>query len=199
MRLALAVLGIASTATAQPLNYFYLNVASKVSPANPITHVELWCAFDPAAYAYAGANLTLFGDPSGDFFNLYSPVVQGPCDPTPCEGIPSNGNVIMMKPGQLHFPPLMLYAKTDNPILVWTADWTTQDFTPRSITIRTESTQFFLYTDPLGTSASYLSSLQEASSLIHVIPAPATCLLLPVLTLRRRRYAPPESTYHRTP
>lgn len=179
------IAGIAASASAQNALSFVFPGGNQVSPGGTLK-VELWAAFDPGQYAFAAAALGVNGDPTGDFSNPKTPFTSLPQVP----GTPAGGNVTGIQTGQLHFPLAGILANTANPIKIWEADWTDNNFTARTVNLSSASTKFDLYINSNGTSQSFLSSLAEAKGTIEVIPAPASLALLGLGGLvagRRRR------------
>jgi hypothetical protein len=147
--------------------------------------VELWTAFsDPFFLAWAEyQGSILSSDPLGQWSNLSSPYAPYP---PATVGTPVAGGVTGIALGQIHAPPLGIYANTSNPIMLWSGEWSTQDLAPRTVSITTQTDELWIYT----TSAHALKVFPvEALSEIHVIPAPASAaaILVFAATMRRRR------------
>ncbi|MEZ6172564.1 MAG: PEP-CTERM sorting domain-containing protein [Phycisphaerales bacterium] len=91
-----------------------------------------------------------------------------------------------------HVPPVLI-ASTENP--AWTATFwfETTDFTPRTVEISTSSLTFGMFDTTTSINSTYLplSSVQETTLKIQIIPAPSSALALlagaGMLTVRRRR------------
>ena len=170
-----------------------IRTSSVVSPASPSTTVEIWAAWN---------------DPS----NSYCCFVFGNFDLVAQEGVLSSPSVLLLpnagwsQPGQVtgngeavrgvfvgqgielppHSPP--------NPILVWSATWTTTNFAPRSVGMWTENTTDFTVGKP---SLNILQLLQlfpdnfvPGVGGITIVPSPASAtpmVVVGALMLRRRR------------
>jgi hypothetical protein len=192
------VLMFGSVAIAQETGGWLIQTGGPVSPSNPVTTVEVWAWFD---------------DPSG----LRDAFAIGDLDMVAREGVFDNARVRIAAmrgsstpggdPGQALGPRVNdilvfqwwggagLLADTSNPILVWSAEWGTLDFAPRTINLFTENTSTFM----IGTNSShvgmntlelYPSGFQPGSGVIRVIPAPPASAPLAALIavgLRRRR------------
>ncbi|MFG0283973.1 MAG: hypothetical protein ACF8R7_06080, partial [Phycisphaerales bacterium JB039] len=72
--------------------------------------------------------------------------------------------------GQLHLAAVGIYADPSNPIEIWRATFTVTDFTPRTISLTTETGQFALY--PRIPETPQPRDWHEALHEIRVIPAP---------------------------
>ena len=185
--LAGAALGMAAMASASVTpNTYEIRVSNKVSPTEPSTTVEVWAEWDSDLfYAFAAAEWNLLGDTTGDF--------SGPAsafsDAGQTDGTPMDGNVTGIVTGQLQFPPGSLFADRSDPILIWSATWSTTDFTDRTVDLVTATARYSLYVDDTGLSSDVTSTVIEAVGEIHVIPAPASLALLGLggLAATRRR------------
>ena len=174
----------------------YLLLSSNtVSPTTPTTTIEVWATWtDPNAewvFAVGDYDLT-----AGD--GLFSNAVNVLNAPGSSTGVIA-GNVISGAiNGQLHIPPLGILGSRDNPILLATYDWTTTEFTPRSVGLDTGNTTHFeiawwnpkAYVNP---DPPYLRLFPHfftpGSGVINVIPAPAAwgVVALPLVAATRRR------------
>jgi hypothetical protein len=194
---ALGCLGVAPFSWAQtPQGGWLIDVVGgPVSPANPVVTVRLLAWFDPSFEAFAGGDLDLLGDPTGAFRDPALLPVQVPPAPQPSgtsPGTPSGGNVNGIITAQL-FVLGIIQPKFDNPLALWEASWTTEDFTPRSIILDTSGTTAFYLFDSRGRGTQlYPHAFAHGSGQITVVPAPATAAaaLIAVLAFRRRRGEP---------
>ena len=123
------------------INGTYLVTSSNtVSPSSPTTTIGVWATWtDPGAhYIFAVSDYDLTaGD--GVFSNPVN-VLNGPWSST---GVIA-GNVISGAVNrQLHIPSMGFIGSRDNPILLATYDWTTTDFTPRTVSLDTSNTTTF--------------------------------------------------------
>lgn len=166
----------------------YLLVSSNtVSPTTPTTTIEVWTTWvDPGAlFVFMAADYDLTaGD--GIFSNPVN-VLRGPGSST---GVIAGNIISGGRNGQLlnPIPPVWSH---DNPILLATYDWTSTDFTPRTVDLRTENTSVFVVFRPLwGTVDLYAQEFTPGAGVINVIPAPAAWPLAALLLVspgRRRR------------
>ena len=177
----------AGGAIAQTDGTFLLVSTNTVSPTTPTTTIEIWATWvDPGAdYVFIGADYDLAaGD--GAFSNPVN-ILQGPNSTT---GVIA-GNVISGAiNGQLHVP-FLFFGSPDNPILLATYDWTTADFTPRSVSLDTSNTMnFVVATFSTGFAVSlFPHEFTPGSGFIDVVPGPAAwfVLALPLAAAARRR------------
>lgn len=185
--LAGTALGVASAAHATvTANTYEIRVSNVVSPSQPSTTVEVYAAWDSDLfYAFAGNEWSLRGDTTGDFSGPASAFT----DPGQIDGTPVGGDVTDIVTGQLQFPSAGIFADTSDPILIWSATWSTSDFTARFVDLNTETDRYQLYLDDTGLSSDVTTTVLEAAGRIEVIPAPASLALLALggLTAIRRR------------
>jgi hypothetical protein len=76
--------------------------------------------------------------------------------------------------GQIHYPPA-IQANRDNPIALWEGTWTTGDFTPRDVGIRTANTDRYnwYYTGPTP-----WFPAEHGSASVAVVPTPGAAAAL---------------------
>lgn len=182
------VLGVAAFASATvTANTYDIRVSNVVSPSQPSTTVEVYADWDSDLYyAFAAAEWALRGDGTGDFSGPASAFT----DPGQDGGTPMSGDVMDIVTGQLQFPPGGIFADTSDPILIWSATWSTTDFTARTVDLATETARYNLYLDDTGLSVDVTTTVIEAAGQIEVIPAPASLALLGLggfVAARRRR------------
>ncbi|MGD1915479.1 MAG: PEP-CTERM sorting domain-containing protein [Phycisphaerales bacterium] len=182
-----AAVGMAAVASASVTpNTYEIRVSNVVSPSQPSTTVEVWADWDSDLfYAFAAAEWNLLGDMTGDFSGPASAFT----DPGQDGGTPMDGNVMDIVTGQLQFPPGSLFADTSDPVLIWSATWSTSDFTARTVDLATDTTRYSLYVDDTGLSSDVTTTVLEGAGAIEVIPAPASLALLGLggLAATRRR------------
>ncbi len=194
-QLALLTVFLAAPALAQFDGTYLLVSTNTVSPTTPITTIEIWATFVDPKFEWIFGNgdydLTAGG---GEFSNPVN-VLNGPNSST---GVIA-GNVISDAfNGQLHIPPLGFFGSRDNPILLATYDWTTTNYTPRSVSLQTSNTTSFLvalweippFPPPPGVTVQlFPGAFTPGSGVINVIPTPAAWLVLalPLLAATRRR------------
>ena len=175
---------------------YLLLSSNEVSPSSPTTTVEVWATWvDPKVeWVFANADYDLTAA-DGVFSNPVN-VLNGPGSSTGVLG----GNVISgAANSQFHIPQFGLLASRDNPILLATYDWTTTNFTPRTVSLDTSNTtafivawwdpQAYLIPDPPFPRNLFPWRFTPGSGVINVIPAPGAWLVLalPLLAATRRR------------
>jgi len=180
--------------TAQTNATFVFTSSNTVSPATPTTTVGIWATWDDLPlpeYLFSGADYDLTaGD--GLFSNPVN--VLQPLNILGTSAGTTVGNMVLgARNTQLHIPAgVGFFGNPDNPILLATYDWTTADFTPRSVRLETSNTTGFDVAALL--TGSILSLFPQAfapgSGGITVVPAPAAWFVLCVpmaMAMRRRR------------
>jgi hypothetical protein len=179
----------ASPAAASP-NTFVFTVSNTISPEQPSCTVTLWGAFFPKLYAFGESSTNvLTSDDAGGFSDpavLLDPLkLSRPGDVSP-DG-DSVSDVYIM---QLYIP-FSVYPSTSNPIALWSATWTTDDFSPRVVRLDTLSESYKVYRDDGELLEFFGTDFAEGSGLIQVIPAPGAAVVLfgVCATARRRRPA----------
>jgi hypothetical protein len=145
--------------------------------------VELWISFDQWAYAWElRLGDVACTDPTGAWSGVASPYANQPFHST---GTPVGGGMVDILVSQIHFPPAGFFANTDNPIMIWSGEWSTGDLTPRVVEIGTVTKMASVY---IFNGAVPLN-VAEASGEIVVIPSPVSLapLVLAAFAIRRRR------------
>ena len=189
---AAAAISLGSHAEAQTIQGGWeIRVSNVVSPSQPSATIEVWAWFDTVpgvSELFAGGDYDLTAGEAGW---LWSPWVFPLHSPGP--GVTIRGNsIIGLFPGQLHIPTLGIYGNPSNPIHVFSADWATSDFTPRTVSIITENTSIFAVYSQAGVSTTLsASAVVPGSGTIFVVPAPASLTALAIAfatcsTTRRR-------------
>jgi hypothetical protein len=148
--------------------YFFFTTTNKVSLSQPETTLTLWAAFDPELYAFAGSHTSILGFPdAGGFSDPTVLLLQDYyCDPGAVS--PGGDSILDISFLQLHNLG-GLYAQTDNPIALWSATWSSTDFTPREVAIATQTTDFRVYYTDIGVSKDYYGDdFAEAQGFISV-------------------------------
>jgi hypothetical protein len=183
---SLLTLAFASAAGAQSWEFTFSH--ETLSPENPSTTVMLWASFAPSDWAFAGADLDLHASEPG--WEPGSPerrLVQP--GQVPGEVTPDRRSITGIGVGQIYGTGF--HPDPDNPIEVWRATFAITDFTPRRITLSTDTEQFFVYPQDLGFgSPTEPRTPIDVEIPIQVIPAPAPLGLLGLAALaatRRRR------------
>jgi hypothetical protein len=186
-------LGLAGAAAGQNQWLFditYSDPAGVINSLDDTATVTLWAAWDPSAYAFDRGRLDSIADDPMDAGEWSDPVAILHADGSDggvIEGEVVTGIVVWQVDGYGGY-----FADTSNPIAVWTATWRTSDLSPRSVFLRTETDEFWLYVD-FGTYwIDVTDSVNEGAGAISIVPGPGAVpcvLLLPVMThgARRRR------------
>lgn len=199
-KLSLLMVLVAVPAFAQTDGTYLLVSTNAVSPTTPTTTIEFWATWtDPGVEWVFGAGEWVFG--AGDFdLTAGDGVFSNPVNVLNTRGTTTGviaGNVISGAVlGQLHFPTLGIIGSRDNPILLATYDWTTTDFTPRTVSLDTSNTNHFIVIlwdqnpmPPVVTVELFPHEFTPGSGVIIVIPAPAAWVVLavPLAAATRRR------------
>jgi hypothetical protein len=187
-----ALFALASVATAQQGGWLVTS-SNTVSPLQPTTTIEVWAWYDNPQNGLAFA-LGDFDFVAGDglFSNeqVYLPVF-GAGNPGSTPGTVNGSTVEGVLVGQL-FGMLGWFPNQDNPIRVWSADWTTTNFAGRAVNLDTSATTQFVLGD-ISTGATtqlYPQGFSPGTGIIQVVPTPASAVPMVVvgaLILRRRR------------
>jgi hypothetical protein len=190
----LATLLLAPVASAQVVGVT-IAIDQPVLQPGESTTITLLASFSAEDWALAGARLDLLfdglpGDPRDAFteFGLLRPFAA----PGTPERLDEQG-IKEILPGQLNFPPAMIYADPTNPIAFFEATFTAPLDAGGGyrVDLLTETSRFDVYIErELSTSESRMDVLVEGSAAIHVVPAPASTsaivLALGLLAPRRR-------------
>ena len=174
---------------------YLLLSSNEVSPSSPTTTVEVWATWvDPKVEWVFGSGDYDLTAGDGVFSNPVN-VLNGPGSSTGA----ITGNVIAgAANGQFHAPPFF-FGLRDNPILLATYEWTTSNFTPRTVSLDTSNTtafivawwdpQAYLIPHPPPPRHLFPWSFTPGSGVINVVPAPAAwvVLALPLAAAARRR------------
>ena len=196
IKLSLLMVFFAVPALAQTGGTYVLTYTNDVNPTTPTVTIGIWATWaDPARHFIFAVGTYDLTASDGVFSN--------PVNMNPKLGSTTGviaGNVITGAVlGQLHFPTLGIIGSRDNPILLATYDWTTSNFTPRTVRLETSNTQAFLvawWADaPGGFPRAGMSvplfphEFTPGSGVIIVNPAPAAwvVLALPLVAATRRR------------
>lgn len=186
--IAAAPLAICAGTEAQVLGSaaFTFPGGSVYSGGAPVA-VELWISFEPSAFAWEGWQGDISDtDPFASWNGLSSHYTSLPGGAI---GTPSSGSVVGISVGQVHYPPLGLFARTDNPIMIWSGEWSTMDLTPRTVEIETKTSKAAVYIMNGMTGVTLV--VQEGVGQIQVIPSPGSAAVflcsLGVVCVRRRR------------
>jgi hypothetical protein len=180
----LTVVAPLASALAQP-QYFFIEPSNTVSPEQPSVEIDVWAAFDPIYYAFAGAPFDIGSVPDEGMF--YDPRLPKNFYGDEGAATPDGDAMTNIVSWQYQYPPNM-YADTANPIMIWSCSWTTSDFTPRRVDVNLLATDFWVYFDVFG-QGGQVSYVPEALGYIQVVPDPgaAVLLVLGAFVPRRRR------------
>jgi hypothetical protein len=187
-RACVVVLAFGASALGQA-NQFEVVISNPVSPDQPSATVEVWAAFSPALYAFAKSRFDMLASADeGGFSDPFLPL-EFPGDYA--GDIPPNGDSVTgVNAGQVHMwnGP---YADTSNPILIWSATWNTSDFHPRTVSLATTTSEYYVYENAGGGADNFIDHFVEGEGFIEVVPAPGVLPLLgltsfPVIHRRRR-------------
>ncbi|MCH7792036.1 MAG: PEP-CTERM sorting domain-containing protein [Planctomycetes bacterium] len=163
------------------------------------TTISLWAIWvDPAMDWVIGAgNYDLNASETGWVAGAEVDVLEGPASSV---GVLAGASYTGASNGQLHIPIIGFIGVQDNPILYATYEWTTTDFTIRTIDLTTSGTfqfQVAEWGDPFGSPPTGGRTFQlwpddftPGSGSFEVIPAPSALALLGLgglVALRRRR------------
>ena len=154
------------------------------------TTVTLRAAWPPSQYAMAGIQTDLLISRGLDGWS--DQALVSPMDgPSTCAGVAAVGGFDDIIAGQLNFPPTGAPTE-DNPVAFWQATYTApaDPAAPFDIELSTITARFDVYVDRDSSEAlSFLDGLVEGQATIHVVPTPATALVLALglaATARRR-------------
>lgn len=154
-----------------------------ISPSQPSTRLRFLAAFDPRDKAFGSARWDVHATESGwsDPMMLLNPPFN--------LGTISGPSILGVVCGQVHFPP-KVFANPTNPLPVYEVTWSTSDFRPRDVDIRTQTDHYFLYT--FHGSRSAIPGLVEGRVTLTIIPAPSAWVILVAAFagMRRRRATP---------
>jgi MYXO-CTERM domain-containing protein len=183
----LSVAGLAAAASAQPSNAtFIIEASNDVSPGTPTTTITVSAAWDEQMeHVFSGANYDLVAS-DGEFTSADLILMFTGNNP----GTPAGSRVNGASIGQIHLPPAVP-GMQGNPMALASYDWTTTDFTPRTVNLSTENTTQFRVTPlPGGTTIDLLGGFTAGSGSFNVVPAPSALALLGLgglVAARRRR------------
>jgi hypothetical protein len=135
-RLAALLAAMCATAAAAQEGGWLIRTHGVATPESPTVRVEVWAWFEHVprvAELWASGNFDLMAaDGRWSTFDCPLPLACGSPHPWIIGNSIKGANV-----GQIHYPPWGLFGSADNPILVFTADWTADDFTSRAVPVET--------------------------------------------------------------
>lgn len=177
----------AGAACAQTNATYLITFDGQVTPQNPTMTVGLWATWvDPFQdYFFAQGNYDLSAG-EGLFLSGID-ILRGPGSTI---GVLAGNTVTGAFNGQLH-GFLGFLALKDNPILLATYEWTTRDFTPRSIVFETSGTTTFFVAEWAAMGGGLPTQMYPhqftPGRSVYVIPTPASAAILCVFSLMARR------------
>jgi hypothetical protein len=179
----LGLVGAAAVAHAQASNAtFILEASNDVSPAMPTTTITVSADWDEIfEHVFSGADYDLVAS-GGEFISANLILIFTGNDPGTPAGSRVNGAAI----GQIHLPPAVP-GVTGHPVELASYEWTTTNFSVRSIDFSTENTTQFRITPLAGMTISMMGSFTPGSGSFNVTPAPPAAALLGLLIAARRR------------
>lgn len=187
-----AAIGLGSHAAAQTIQGgFEFRVSNIVSPSQPTATVEVWAWFDNVpgvSEVFGGTNFDVVASDGDWSSNFFFPL--GQTEPPPFVGGSSINGVVA---GQLHLPQLGIFGDLSNPIWIFAAEWSTTDFTPRSVSLGTANTRNFVVAAwQTGALFQVWPNVIPGSGSITIVPA-SSLLVFPAsafaMAQRRRRRA----------
>jgi hypothetical protein len=147
----------------------FFTISNDVSPAQPSTTVTMWAAFDPQWYAFAYTQTEAWSAPDPGRLSdpevlIYQKFYCYPGDVAPDGESITHISIIQ------YDSILGQYAQPGTPFDIWAATWSTDDFTPRSVPIWTQTSKFYVYVDNNGTWQDFYGpDFVEAASFINVV------------------------------
>ncbi len=170
-------------------------VGGPVSPSNPTVTVNLYAAFPQLSpsTSYGQGDLAISStDPTGWFHGMTKGSGLGYCGGA-ILGVPNQaGGVDEL--GFFQIGVLGCAPNTYNPIHIWEAEWTTDNFKPRTVTLASFETTFFNVFLQAGNFFPdvflYPDKFEHGSGVIQVVPAPGSiaCIGAALVASRRRRF-----------
>jgi len=189
---AAVTVGLGTHAAAQTIHGgFEFRVSNIVSPSQPTATVEVWAWFDNVpgvSELFIGGNFDLVASDGDWSSNFFFPLGQP--DPPP---FVRGSSIIGVVAGQLHIPQLGFFGDPSNPIWIFAAEWTTTDFTPRSVSLNTTNMfNFSVAAWETGAPFQVWPNVIPGSGSITIVPA-SSLLVFPAsafaMAQRRRRRA----------
>jgi hypothetical protein len=183
----IAGLAVLSLGTISLADSIFFTVHNAVSPETPLTLVTAWAQFDEAQYAFASGAFEVHASEAE--FNAPYCLLDGP---GAFEGwtSPDGDEVTGIRVGQLHGLG-GIFADTSNPIALWQATWSTDDFTPRTVDLWTGlPTDWHLYVDESGEWQNFVDQVEPGFGTITVVPGPGAVSVVVgfgALAVRRSR------------
>jgi hypothetical protein len=187
----IAVLGVAATPAVCQSTFFF-EVSNVITPEQPSATVTLWATFDPQWFAFHRTLTDVFSEFDRGWFSDPLFLLDDPEGSSNAgEVSPDGDRVSGIFVTQLHIP-FNHFPDPSNPIPIWSAMWTTDDFTPRQVDLATESQSFWVWHEDGGRFDMFGVDFAEGSGFIEVVPSPggaAALLMAWAMAGRRRRAA----------
>ncbi|MEQ8844585.1 MAG: hypothetical protein RIB58_06995 [Phycisphaerales bacterium] len=167
---------LAGTASGQAIGAFF-EVSNDLSPSQPTATVTLWVPVPDDLYAVAAVAFDAFLDPAPDAAPsaAWSDPMRavGFDAPGTSDGVVSADGLAVLGalPGQLNFPAAGIFADPSNPIAVWSATISVDDFTPRGVDVRTDIRRSTFYVGD-SSAMSVDRAIGDARATVMVVPAP---------------------------
>lgn len=182
------VAGLAAVAAAQTgswsVSVSYGGGGTSVNPTNPVARIRVSAEFT-GAHAFAAGRFNVVATEAGWTGAQAFPVLGGPNT----NGTVAGGAVNDIRAGQVHFPPA-IPGNPANPMVVWEMDWTTANFTSRSVGLSVTTLRFAVYPSATSPASRDITGIGGGQGSIAVTPAPSALALLGLGGLvagRRRR------------
>lgn len=184
---------MASSAVSQTAGVL-VGVAGIVSPNSPSVTIDVGAGFNNFAwFAFGAADIELTMQEPGGLGAVTDLLAPEP--PNTIPGWPQVGawsltaTGLEASAGQLSYGPNLNVSPL---IKLFSVDWSTTDFTPRTLLITVKATQFgmYVYNGPTVQTPTLVPDVAMVSTIITVIPAPASAVILAaagILATRRRR------------
>jgi hypothetical protein len=175
------------------LNTFLFEVSNTISPDQPSATITLWGAFNPDFpkwYAFGETKTEVLTQFDRGWFS--DPVaILDPWGFSKPGDVSPDGDLVAGIYAMQIYIPFSVYPDSANPLPLWSATWTTDDFTPRKVGLSTQSEFFALWSAEGGLYDQFGIDFAEGSGAINVVPAPGAAPALvggaPWLARRRRR------------
>lgn len=165
-----------------------IEMSGVVSPVTPVVNIRVSAWFDHVpnvAELFAGGRFNLNAAESRFLPGSTRLHVLG------SPGFVQDRLIHSIVVAQAHIPP-QFPGNSSNPILVFSADWTTSDFTPRRVPLGTTTLAMSVFQSLSHTNSSPLHDIVEGSGFIRVVPAPgcwAALISVGWIAFRRRGWA----------
>ena len=161
-------------------------IGEPVSPTNPSATIRVSAYFPSNLWAFYTGGFDLIGtDTHAEFSQFMLPAPLGPRPPGihGCFGMLVGGVIPggVEQVGFLQENIVGCLAHSANPLPIFETQWTTNDFSPRLVSLETENTSVFsVFTSSFGNTVNLISTQQfrHVSAVIQVIPAPAGVWIL---------------------